>query len=90
MRWSDYAAWLDALRALPAENLLRVKGLIAIEGDPRPYVVQGVQHDFSSPERLPAWPTSDRRGHLVLITCDLDPARLDRALDALRRRAEID
>jgi G3E family GTPase len=89
LRWADYAAFLEALRHLPAESLLRTKGLLAIEGDLRPYVIQGVQHSFSSPLRLPTWPTDDRRGYLVLITSDLDPALLDQALAPLLHPAEI-
>ena len=77
------------LRRLPAESLLRTKGLLAIEGELRPYVIQGVQHSFSSPLRLPTWPTDDRRGYLVLIASDLDPALLDQALAPLLHPAEI-
>ncbi|MBL8702700.1 MAG: GTP-binding protein [Alphaproteobacteria bacterium] len=84
LQWSDYAALLESLRGLPAAGLLRTKGLIEIAGDPRPYVIQGVQHGFASPLRLPAWPTGERRGHLVFITCDIAPATLDRALQPLR------
>jgi len=87
--WANYAAFLEGLRHLPAESLLPTKGLLAIEGDKRPYVIQGVQHSFSSPLRLPAWPTHDRRGYLVLITSDLDPALLDKTLAPLLRPAEI-
>jgi len=66
--WPGYAAWLKALRALSGPDLLRVKGLLEIEGDPRPYVVQGVQHVFSPPLRLEAWPSDDHRSRLVFIT----------------------
>lgn len=80
LRWSDYAALLESLRTLPAEGLLRTKGLIEIAGDPRPYVIQGVQRSFSSPLRLETWPTAERHGYLVFITCDIAPEALDRAL----------
>lgn len=83
LHWSDYAALLESLRMLPAEGLLRTKGLIEIAGDPRPYVIQGVQHSFSSPLRLEAWPSTERHGHLVFITCDIAPDALDRALQPL-------
>ncbi|HLI10332.1 MAG TPA: GTP-binding protein [Alphaproteobacteria bacterium] len=82
--WQGYAAWIEALRALRGENLLRVKGLIEIEGTGRPYVVQGVQHVFSPPLRLDAWPSDDRRSRLVFITRDLDRAAIESALDLLR------
>lgn len=70
--WQGYAAWLEALRALRGSDLLRVKGLIEIGDDGRPYVIQGVQHVFTPPLRLRAWPSADRRSRLVFITRDLD------------------
>jgi G3E family GTPase len=82
--WPGYAAWLERLRRLPADSLLRVKGLIGIEGDGRPYVVQGVQHIFSPPARLPDWPKGDRRPRLVFITRGLNRADLEASLEALR------
>jgi G3E family GTPase len=75
--WQDYASWLDGLRALPAADLLRVKGLVEIEQAGRPYLIQGVQHIFSTPNRLEAWPTDDRRNRLVTITRGVQKARLD-------------
>ena len=75
--WGDYASWLDGLRTLPAADLLRVKGLVEIEQPGRPYVIQGVQHVFSTPSRLQAWPTGDHRSRLVAITKAVQKARLD-------------
>lgn len=81
--WAGYAAWVEALRALHGPDLLRLKGLLAI-GDPeRPYVVQAVQHVFSPPLRLPAWPSPDRRSRLVFIMRDLNPSVLAATLKLL-------
>lgn len=81
--WAGYASWVDLMREFKGANLLRVKGLIAIEGSSRPYLVQGVQHVFSPPVRLSAWPTEDRRSCLVFIVRDLDRSLVDRSLKAL-------
>jgi G3E family GTPase len=81
--WAGYAAWVEALRALHGPDLLRIKGLIAIEDSERPYVVQAVQHIFSPPLRLSGWPSPDRRSRLVFITRDLDAAVLAAVLKLL-------
>jgi G3E family GTPase len=49
--------------------MLRVKGIVNVEG--KPVVVQGVQHIFHPPTLLPAWPDADRRSRLVFITRDI-------------------
>jgi G3E family GTPase len=36
--------WLEALVAADGDNLFRLKGIVAIGGDPRRYVLQGVHH----------------------------------------------
>ena len=81
--WAGYASWVDLMREFKGANLLRVKGLISIEGSNRPYLVQGVQHVFSPPVRLAAWPSDDRRSRLVFITRDMDRSVVDQSLAAL-------
>jgi G3E family GTPase len=81
--WQGYAAWLAALRSLPGADLLRVKGLLAIEDPARPYVIQGVQHVFSSPVRLPTWPSADHRARLIFITRDLARTQMEPMLRLL-------
>jgi G3E family GTPase len=60
--------FLEMLRAVHGKDLLRVKGLVALDDDPaRPLLVHGVQHLFHPPRRLEAWPDADRRTRLVFI-----------------------
>jgi G3E family GTPase len=59
---------IDVLTSLRGADLLRVKGLINIEGEAGPMVVQGVQHLFHPPVALPRWPGADRSSRLVFIT----------------------
>jgi G3E family GTPase len=59
---------IDVLTSLRGADLLRVKGLINIEGEAGPMVVQGVQHLFHPPVALPQWPGADRSSRLVFIT----------------------
>ena len=57
---------IEVLTALRGADLLRVKGLINVEGEP--LVVQGVQHLFHPPVALADWPSGDRSSRLVFIT----------------------
>ena len=59
---------IEVLTGLRGADLLRVKGLINIEGEPGPLVVQGVQHLFHPPVPLARWPDADRASRLVFIT----------------------
>jgi G3E family GTPase len=70
--WLRVQAWLAALRTQHGPQLLRVKGLLNLQGEAQPVVIQGVHHVFHPPVRLPAWPTDDSSSLLVLITQDLD------------------
>ena len=66
--WQAFTAAMELLTSLRGPDLLRVKGLVNVEGEPGPVVVQGVQHVFHPPVTLAAWPSDDRRSRLVFIT----------------------
>jgi len=68
MAWATFAQCLEVLTALRGPDLLRVKGLVNVEGKAGPMVVQGVQHLFHPPLELAAWPSADRTTRLVFIT----------------------
>ena len=68
MPWAAFTQCLDVLTALRGPDLLRVKGLVNVEGKTGPMVVQGVQHLFHPPLELAAWPSADRTTRLVFIT----------------------
>ncbi len=68
MAWESFTQCLDVLTALRGPDLLRVKGLVNVEGKKGPMVVQGVQHLFHPPLELAAWPGADRTTRLVFIT----------------------
>ena len=68
MSWEAFTQSMDVLTALRGPDLLRVKGLVNVEGKSGPMVVQGVQHLFHTPLELAAWPSADRSTRLVFIT----------------------
>ncbi|WP_185958559.1 CobW family GTP-binding protein [Paracoccus laeviglucosivorans] len=72
-----FQAFLDGVAALP--GMLRIKGLIATDGDPRPLVVHGVGHKLYPGIRADHWPDGQAGTRLVVIGAGLDE-------DALRRR----
>lgn len=78
------AAWLDVLLGFLGADILRVKGILNIEGRDKPMVIHGVQHIFHPPAMLPAWPSEDRRSRLVFITRDVSRAAIEETFRAFR------
>jgi len=71
LAWREFDAWLRGIRVRHADALLRVKGLLAIDGLAGPVVIHGVHHVLHAPVALDDWPGADRRSRLVFIA---DPA----------------
>lgn len=80
----NLTVWLDELKTLMAEKILRIKGIIQIRGQQQPLVIQGVQHIFHPMTFLKKWPDDKRNTRIVLITQDLDHALLQNSLKLLR------
>ena len=78
---SGLLMWLNLLAGLRGAKLLRVKGLLNVEG--RPVVVHAVQTLVDEPMALDRWPDDERRSRLVFITRDLQRAEIERTLGAL-------
>jgi len=78
-----FVLWINLLAGFRGAGLLRVKGIVNVEG--KPYVVQAVQTIISEPEPLEAWPEGDdRRSRLVFITHGIDAADIERTFSAFR------
>ena len=73
--------WMGMLGEVQGPNLLRIKGIVNIDG--RPIVIQAVQHMFYPLSELPEWPNHDRRSRIVFITRNVERERIERTLDAL-------
>jgi G3E family GTPase len=71
LRWPAFEQAMAVLAALRGPDLLRVKGLVAVEGTRGPVVVHAVQHVAHRPVELEDWPDADRRSRLVFITRNL-------------------
>lgn len=61
-----FVLWMNLLAGCRGAGLMRVKGIVNVEG--KPYAVQAVQTVISEPAPLECWPDDDRRSRLVFIT----------------------
>lgn len=86
VRWADLRAWLGSITSLRGRDLLRIKGLVAVEGYPGPVVIHGVRHALHPPTYLPDWPERDRRTRIVVIARDIPPDALQRSFAAFVSR----
>jgi G3E family GTPase len=78
-----FVLWMNLLAGFRGAGLLRVKGIVNVEG--RPYAVQAVQTIVSEPAPLGAWPEDDdRRSRLVFITRGIDAADIRRTFQTFR------
>jgi G3E family GTPase len=85
--WDGLKRWLQSITSLRGRDLLRMKGIVDVEGLPGPVVVHGVQHVIHPPVRLAAWPDADRRTRIVFITQNIPQAALQNSLNVLAGEA---
>ena len=79
--WTSFCYWLELLAAMRGEQMLRVKGIVAVSDHlEQPLVIHGVQHVFHPPVKLEKWPSADRRTRVVFITRDLPLTELEHTL----------
>ncbi len=91
LSWPAFEQTMAVLTALRGSDLLRVKGIIAVEECRGPVVVHAVQHVAHPPVELEDWPDADRRSRLVFVTRGLprEPvARLFAGVAAVQRKVD--
>jgi G3E family GTPase len=81
--WPVFEQAMAVLTALRGPDLLRVKGLVAVEGCRGPVVVHAVQHVAHRPVELEDWPDADRRSRLVFITRNLGRTEVEQLFAAV-------
>ncbi|MCS0496287.1 GTP-binding protein [Ancylobacter sp. MQZ15Z-1] len=78
--------WLRSILSLRGNDLLRMKGIVALEGEDRPMVVHAVQNVLHPPVQLAAWPSEDHATRIVFITRNIAPQTLRNSLEVLAAR----
>lgn len=81
-----FDTWLNTLVSLRGSDLLRVKGIVFLEGIKHPFVFHGVQSIFDRPVPVHNWDRTDQRSRIVVIARDLSRPELQRSLDMLRAK----
>ncbi|MFI5409470.1 CobW family GTP-binding protein [Kaistia sp. UC242_56] len=87
--WARFGLWLSMLLNRHGGEILRLKGLLDIEGNDSPVVIQGVQHLIHKPMHLDRWPDGVTGTHLVVIARGLDPALVERSFRAFNGLAPL-
>ena len=72
--------WFNMLSAFRGTDLLRMKGIVNVEGTP--IVVQAVQHLFPPPVELAAFPGGNDQTRIVFITNGIDREEIEKTLSA--------
>lgn len=80
VEWAKFIDWAEMLTSTRGEDLLRLKGLVQVEGEECPLVLHAVQHLFHPPVQLAAWPDQDHRSRLIFITRDMPADYLRQSL----------
>ncbi len=79
--WPAFSAAMELLISLRGQDMLRVKGIVNVEG--RPVVVQGVGHVFHPPVTLDRWPSEDQGSRIVFITRNIEAEKIKALFQAV-------
>ena len=79
--WASFSAAMEMVLTLRGADLLRVKGIVNVDG--APVVVQGVGHVFHPPLPLDRWPSADTGSRLVFITRGIEETVIRALFDAV-------
>ncbi|HEX9586300.1 MAG TPA: GTP-binding protein [Bradyrhizobium sp.] len=83
--WTAFGVWLTMLLNRHGARILRVKGILALEGEELPVAVHGVQHLVHAPTHLSRWPSEDHRSRLVFIVEGIEPDLVRRSFSIFNR-----
>jgi G3E family GTPase len=83
LQWPAFEQAMAVLTALRGSDLLRVKGIVAVEEVKGPVVIHAVQHTAHRPIELETWPDGDHTSRLVFITRGIGRAEVENLLAAV-------
>ncbi len=79
LSWERLRLWLETVFSLRGAEILRLKGIVEIEDQDRPVVVQAVGNTFSPPCLLADWPAGERGSRIIVIAQGLAPEDIERS-----------
>ncbi len=85
---SVFGLWFSMLTYRHGSRLLRVRGILDVDGGETPVAIHAVQHVIHPPEHLPDWPDAARGSRIVFITQELDRELVERSLAAFHGLAK--
>jgi G3E family GTPase len=89
LHWQGVGMWLELLIQTRGKDLLRIKGILNLQGQDRPVAIHAVQHVLHPPALLTAWPEGDpRTSRIVFITQDLPRSVIEAGARAFAAAAE--
>jgi G3E family GTPase len=74
--WTALLRWLESVLSLHGDSILRLKGIVRLQGETRPIVLQGVHHVLHAPMYLERPVQPEGTSRIVLITRGLSGAGL--------------
>ena len=77
---SQLEQWFEQSYEEIAAGVLRMKGILHVDGFPGPVVIHGVQHLFHPAEFMSHWPDDDKRSRLVFITDGISRQQIEQHL----------
>ena len=78
LEWDALHGWLNAGTQTNGDVMYRTKGVINVKGVDGPVIINGVQHVYQPPQRLPE--VEIERSRFLFITSDLDRAAVEDSL----------
>ena len=82
MNPDKFFPWIQKITQTDGPNILRLKGIIALDGDEERYVVQGVHMILEGDHQRPWKEGEKRESRLVFIGRNLDQEKLERTFKA--------
>ena len=83
--WPVFIAWIQTLIDNYGEKILRIKGIVHIEGEKQPIAIHGVQHVFHPPAKLPEGLVASKTSKLVFIVDNIASSIIESKLNHLLR-----
>ena len=78
--WTRFGIWLTLLLHTHGEKVLRVKGILNVDGLKAPVAIHGVQHLVHPPTHMLRWPSGERHSRIVFIVHGLPREAIEHSL----------